>query len=65
MYMPCLSCGNCSDSDLFTGEVAGHIKIHCSEQIPLKNCSILMYRVDREDQGKALCDKYSHEDINR
>ena len=60
MDMPCRSCGNCSESDLFVGEVAGHIRIHCSEKVPLKDCSVLTYGVVREDQGKALCDKYSH-----
>lgn len=59
--MPCRSCGSCKESDLYVGEVVGHIRINCQENLTIpKDSSILMYGVDREDQGKALCEKYSH-----
>ncbi len=60
MDKPCRSCGNCQESGLDKGELIDFITINCRAGQSLKGDSILMYGVQGDAAGQALCEKYSH-----
>jgi hypothetical protein len=64
MELPCRSCGNCTEHKFDAGEIIDFIDLTCSEQVALKGYSILTYGVSDAEQGRRMCEKYSHVGFN-
>jgi hypothetical protein len=61
--LPCRSCALWDEKNMqmFKDSVGGFLDGSCSESCEHANPEYLVYGVNTEEKGKAMCDTYEHE----